>query len=175
MPHHGSKRLNDHFILGDSHKKCRRELASISSNTEDRYVDQGKELGGFSPLSKRRNTMLEKDSWSHKPNGAFTSASDSEPIKEASSLASDSIMPSTHGLKSNNRSNSSEFCGHDTILSDKSSIVDNNSFNYPIGDVNHTGNDLDFFEDAGNKDSSDLLYYGWPEIQNFDDIDRMFR
>ncbi|KAI3448263.1 hypothetical protein Pfo_004928, partial [Paulownia fortunei] len=180
VPHPGSKRLNDYFILGESHKKPRCELTSVSSNTGDRsaatYVDQGREQGRFSILSRRRNTMLEKDSWSHKPNGAFTSASDSDPIKEASSLASDNTMPSTHGLKSTNAdSKGSEFRGHDTILGDKTTIVDNNSFNYPLGDINHTGSHLDFFENAENKDSSDFLYYGWPEIGNFEDIDGMFR
>ncbi|KAL7082481.1 hypothetical protein ACP275_14G101100 [Erythranthe tilingii] len=56
--------------------------------------------------------------------------------------------------------------GVDSVLSDETTTVDNNSFNYPLGN--------DFFENTENKDSSDFLYYGWPEIGNFEDIDGMF-
>ncbi|PIN02044.1 hypothetical protein CDL12_25447 [Handroanthus impetiginosus] len=178
VPYTASRRLDDHFILGDSHKKPCRELISTSSFTGDRsaarYVDQRGEQGGFSTLSKRKNTMLEKDSQSQTPNCAFTSVTENDPIKETSILASDNTMPSTHGFKSNKTdSNGSEFCGHDSTLVDKTAIVDNNSFSYPLGDMNRTGSDFDIFENADNKDSSDFLY--WPEIENFEDVDRMFR
>lgn len=179
VPHHGSKRLNDHFTLGENNKRCRRELANISNNTggsAPKYVDHGKEKSGISPLSKARNIMLEKDSWPRKLNGPFSSGSDDELIREASSLACDSTMPlQPHGLKSNNRDiNSGELVKHSTTsLNNKANLVDDNPFNFPIGDVNHSSND--FFENAENKDSGDLLYYGWSEIENFDDIDRMFR
>lgn len=120
--------------------------------------------------------MLEKDSWPRKQNGPFTSGSDNELIEEASSLACDSTMLLPHGLKSNNKDlNSSEVLMHDTILNNNASLVDDSAFNFSIGDAKHTGNDLGFFENDENKDSSDLLYYGWSEIENFDDIDRMFR
>ncbi|KAH6811728.1 dentin sialophosphoprotein-like protein [Perilla frutescens var. frutescens] len=179
VPHNGSKRLNDHFTLGENNKRSRREVASFSNNTggsTTKYVDHGKEKSGISPLSKTRNTMLEKDSWSCKPNGPFATGSDNELIKEASSLACDSTMPLPHGLKSSNRDlNSSELLKHDTILNNNANLVDDSTFNFLIGDAKHTGNDLGFFENAENKDSSDLLYYGWSEIENFDDIDRMFR
>ncbi|KAK6143714.1 hypothetical protein DH2020_024062 [Rehmannia glutinosa] len=176
VPHTGSKRLDDSRTLGDNHKKPRCELTRTGDRSAATYVDQGRELAGFSIPSKRKNTMLEKDLWSHKLNGAFISASNSDPIKEPSSLASDNTMPSTHSLKSTNaHPNVSKFCGSDTTLGDKNTIVDNNSFNYPLGDLNHTGTDLHYFGNAENKDSNDFLYYGWPEIGNFEDIDGMFR
>ncbi|KAI3445725.1 hypothetical protein Pfo_002390, partial [Paulownia fortunei] len=147
VPHPSFEQADDHSILGDSHKKPRCEVTSISNNTGDRpaagYVDQGREHGGFSSLSKRRNTMLEKDSWSHTPSGVFPSSSDNDSIKEASSLASEKTTSSSHAFKSNN--------------------------------TESTGNTLDFFENTEEKDSSDFLYYGWPEIGNFEDVDRMFR
>ncbi|KAK4401887.1 protein LNK1 [Sesamum angolense] len=64
---------------------------------------------------------------------------------------------------------------NDALLGDKITTVDNNSFSYPLGDITHTGNNLEFFANTEDKDSSDFLYYGWPEIGNFEDVDRMFR
>ncbi|KAL8547502.1 hypothetical protein ACS0TY_007010 [Phlomoides rotata] len=159
VPDPGNKRLDGHFMLGVSHKKRHSELVSDSSNTRDRsaarYVDQEGDQDGIPPLRKRRNTMLEKDSWPHTPDSPLTSAFNSDPVKEASNISFDSTMLSTHGLKSNNRnSNSGEFGGLDTILDD---------------------NDIKYFENAENKDSIDLLYCDWPEIENFEDIDSMFR
>ncbi|KAK4424334.1 protein LNK1 [Sesamum alatum] len=176
VPHPGSKRLDEHFILGESHKKPRRELTSSSDYIGDRSVDgnvdEEREQGGYSSLSKRRNSMLEKDSCSPPKNRAFTSESESDLI-EASNLTSDNSMPSGRSLKIN--SAGLDICGHNTILCDKTSIADNNSFSYPLGGINQNGCDLDFLENAENKDSSDFLYYGWPEIGNFEDVDRMFR
>lgn len=168
----GSKRLSDHFTSGEDNKRCRRELASNSSN---KYVDPGEEKNTTSPLSENRD-ISEKDPWSSKLSGPFTSGSDKGLVKEASRLASDSTMPSPHGLKSNNSDiSSTELPKHNTILNGRTSLVDDISSNFPIADVNNTGNDLDFFGDAQNKDSSDLMYYDWSEIENFDDIDRIFR
>lgn len=103
---------------------------------------------------------MEKQSLSHKLNG--------ETIKETSSLASD--MLSSPGLKSNNIDTS----GIETIISDKTTMNDNNSFDYLFGDMNPTGNDLDFLENAENTKSNDFLNYGW-EIGDFKDVDKMFR
>ncbi|KAL3651623.1 hypothetical protein CASFOL_004625 [Castilleja foliolosa] len=151
-------------------------------------VNKGRELGRFSTLSKGRgrelgrsstlskgNTMLEKDSLSQKPI-AFTSASDSDTKKQSSNLSSDNTMTSTHDLKSTDAGpNSSEFCSNDAIFCDKTNIVDNNSFNYQLGEINQTSNDLGFLGNAENKDSNDFLYYGWPEIEDFEDIGGMLR
>ncbi|KAL1544377.1 protein LNK1-like isoform X3 [Salvia divinorum] len=94
---------------------------------------------------------------------------------EISSLSNTSTMPFSHGLTSNNRDlNSSELLKHYAILNNNASLVDDSPFNFLIGYVNHTGNDNCFFEHAQNKDSSDLLYGGWSEIENFNDIDRIF-
>ncbi|KAL0412689.1 UNVERIFIED_CONTAM: protein LNK1 [Sesamum radiatum] len=176
VPHRGSKRLDEHCILGESPKKPRRELTSSSDRSGDRsvegYVDQGREQGGYSSLSKRRNSMLEKDSWPLPKNRTFTSESDSDPV-EASNLTSDNSMPSSRSLKINGAG--LDVCGHDTVLSHKTSVVDNNSFSYPLDGINQNSCDLNFFENAENKDSSEFLCYGWPEIGNFEDVDRMFR
>ncbi|KAL6513150.1 hypothetical protein OROGR_020636 [Orobanche gracilis] len=120
--------------------------------------------------------MLEKDSLSRERKVASTSASDCDPMKETSCLASDSSLPSGHDLKSTDADpKGSEIFGSDAIFSDKTNIIDDNSFNYQLGEIIHTSSDLDFFENAENKGSNDFLYYGWPEIGSFEEIDGMFR
>ncbi|KAL8060994.1 hypothetical protein ABFX02_02G060300 [Erythranthe guttata] len=179
VPHPGSGRA-DHSALGDSHKKPRHEAVSISNGTGDKssaaYGDQGSEQGGFSSLSKRRSTMLENDSYSPAPSAVLPSPSDSDANKDTSSLASENTTSSSPAFKSNNAdSNHSEFCVNDAILGEQTSAVDNNSFTDTLGDITLTGSNLDFFENREGKDSSDMLYYGWPEIGNFEDVDTMFR
>ncbi|KAG8368683.1 hypothetical protein BUALT_Bualt15G0071200 [Buddleja alternifolia] len=179
VPNPGAKRANNNPVLDDSHKKHRREVTSIFSNSGDRSaagrVDQQREPKGFPSLSKR-NTSLEKGSWSQVPSGMFTSASGTDSMKEATNLASDNAMPSSHGFKSNDtHSSGSENCANDTIVGCKITAIDNNSFSYPLADITQTNNNLDFFENTKDKESSELLYYGWPEIGNFEDVDRMFR
>ncbi|KAK4438194.1 protein LNK1 [Sesamum alatum] len=180
VPHPESERPDDDSSLGDSHKKLRREITSIANNIRDRstagYVDQGREQEDFSSMSKRRNMMLDNDSWPQGPSDIFHSSSDSDSIKEASSLASENATSSGHALKRNIADKKgSEACANDTLLGDKTTTVDNNSFSYPLGDITHTSNNLDFFDNTEDKDSNDFLYYGWPEIGNFEDVDRMFR
>lgn len=116
--------------------------------------------------------MLKKGQWQHTPNGVFSS-SDGDSTKEGSTLASENITLSSHDIKKNHVDLSCyEFCGN---VGDKITDVDTNSFSDPLSGINHTDNNLNFFENAEDKDSSDFLYYGWPEIENFEDVNRMFR
>lgn len=180
VPHPGLERAADHSVLGDSHKKPHLEVTCTSNSTGDNrpaaYGDEGREQGGLSSLNERRNKMLENDSCSHEPNDVLPSSSGSGRIKDASSLASENKASTSHPSKSNNiDSKGDEICVNDAILGDRIDAVDNNSFADTLGDITHTDTNLDFFENAEDKDSSDMLYYGWPDIGNFEDVDRMFR
>lgn len=68
-----------------------------------------------------------------------------------------------------------EFCGNDIVLSDNTTAVDDKCFSYLINDMNCTSSDFSVFENTENKSASDFLYYDWPEIGNFEDVDKMFR
>ncbi|CAA0822021.1 dentin sialophosphoprotein-related [Striga hermonthica] len=180
VPYPGSGRTADHSILSDSHNKPCSEVTSSSNSTRDessiRNVNMGIDQGGFPSLNKRTYTMLENDSWCNTTSGVSPSSPESNSIREASSVASENTTSSRHASKSNKTDwNNNEICTNDTILSKKSTAVDNSSFGEALGDITHTGSNLDFFENTENKDSSELLYYGWPEIGNFEDVDRMFR
>ncbi|KAL2477478.1 dentin sialophosphoprotein-related [Forsythia ovata] len=181
VPHPGDKRAKEISFQGDSCKKPRCEITGISRSYGDKsavkHVGQEKEQGELSTSVNRRNTMLEKGSWSRSPHRAFLSPTVRDTIKEASSLTSDNTRISSHGFNSNNiESNGSEVCANDPTLNDKCTADDSNSFSYPLGDISQTDDDLNFFDkNPEGEDSSDLLRYDWPEIGNFEDIDRMFR
>lgn len=96
--------------------------------------------------STEESNMMEQDSWSHIPDGVFTASGDADSAKVVPTLPS-----------------GSELCTDEGIVKDTSGAVDSNSYN-----------DLNLFSNDGNdKESSDLLYYGWPDIGNFEDVDRM--
>ncbi|KAL3538629.1 hypothetical protein ACH5RR_001995 [Cinchona calisaya] len=181
VPHPISEEAIEHSFLGDSRKRTRHELIGVSGNAREQSANknifQEKDQENISVLDSRRKIMLEKNSWSHTPNGVFPSSCDSNSAKEVSSLASDGTRTSSHCLKSNNTDLvGDEFCVTDSILIDKSAAVDSNSYDYPLDPMPQTDNDLSFFgDDHNDKDSSDFLYYAWPDIGNFEDVDRMFR
>ncbi|KAK2982343.1 hypothetical protein RJ640_009040 [Escallonia rubra] len=63
-----------------------------------------------------------------------------------------------------------------SALGDKCPAIGDNSYNYSLSQISQTDEDLSFFDnDCEGKESGDLLYYGWPDIGNFEDVDRMFR
>lgn len=179
MPHPNNEHGDRSGTEGDSRKKPRCEVIGITSNadTSTGYGIQGKEKRNLSTLTNK-DIMLEKGSWSHTPDGMFPSC-DADSIKEVTSLASDDTRMSSHSLKSGNvDSGGNEFCTDDPIMGDgcTGTAVDNNLYRYPLSQISQTSNDLSFFDnDQEDTENGDLLYYGWPDIGNFEDVDRMFR
>ncbi|XP_023750671.1 protein LNK1 [Lactuca sativa] len=114
----------------------------------------------------KETQMMEKDSW-----GVFAASGDADSAKDMSTIQSGDAKISS------NITSGSELCTDDGILKDNSAAVgDNNSYNYPPSHNKLTTlqPDLNLFSNDGDdKESSDLLYYGWPDIGNFDDMDRM--
>ncbi|CAI9104010.1 OLC1v1002613C3 [Oldenlandia corymbosa var. corymbosa] len=181
VPHSAGEEASDDSFPEGSRKKPCREFVGIPGNAREQSADrsacQRKTQESTTPLDDRRNIMLEKESWAHTPNGVFPSLSDSNSAKEVSILASDGTRISNHGFdNSNSDLIGSGYCTTDSMLIDKGAAADNNSYNYPLGHIPQADNDIIFFDDNQNeKESSDFLYYGWPDIGNFEDVDRMFR
>ncbi|PON39088.1 dentin sialophosphoprotein-like protein [Trema orientale] len=177
VPHPSNTHGDQSTIEGDCCKKRQSEVIGVASNadTSTKYRIQGKEKSNV-PTVTNNGIMLEKGSWSHTPDGVFPSC-DTDSMKEVASIASDDTRMSTHSLKSSNvESGGSDFCADDPIMGDGCTEVDNNVYRYPLSQVPQTGNDLSFFDnDNEDKENGDLLYYGWPDIGNFEDVDRMFR
>ncbi|KAI5661405.1 hypothetical protein M9H77_20728 [Catharanthus roseus] len=179
VPHPRGEKPSEHPLSSDSRKKPRREVVGISDKVEDSPADKNvcldKVQDKFSVVKNKRK-MLEKESWSQSPDGGFPSPCDDDSIKEVSSLASNSTKTSTQCNKSNNMDPiGNEFCASDAILNERSVAVDSNSYDYPLSHISQEDN-LNFFDSSRNdKDSGDFLYYGWPDIGNFEDVDRIFR
>ncbi|XP_027159129.1 protein LNK1 isoform X1 [Coffea eugenioides] len=180
VPHPVGEAASEQLFVGDSRKKPRHQFSVLGNSKEQSAKDivcQEKDLGNTSVLNNRRKIMLEKNSWSDTPDGIFPSSCNSNSVKEVPSLASDSARASSHCFKSSNTDLlGNELCTTDSMLIDESAAVDSNSYNYPLDPLSQTDDDLSFFDsDQNGKDSSDFLYYSWPDIGNFEDVDRMFR
>lgn len=179
MPHPNNEHGDCSATESDSRKKPRCEVIGITSNadTSTRYGIQGKEKRNLSTLTSK-DIMLEKGSWSQMPDGMFPSC-EADSIKEVTSIASDDTRMSSHSFKSGSvDSGGNELCTDDPIMGDgcTGTAVDNYLYRYPLGQISQTSNDLSFFDnDQEDKENGDLLYYGWPDIGNFEDVDRMFR
>lgn len=176
VPHPGNKHADQSSTEGDIHKKPQSEVLAVTSNadTSTKYIrGNGKRS---IPTVTNNNTMLEKGSWSDTRDGVFPSC-DTDSTKEVTSLASDGTRICNHSFKSGNvESGGSEFCVDDSIMVDGCTAVDNSLYRYPLSRMPQTGNELSYFDnDREDKENVDLFYYGWPDIGNFEDVDRMFR
>lgn len=147
---------------GDSCKKRRREVIDVSRKAADRstseYANQGKG-DGFQLLKNTRATMLEKDNWSHTPEGVFSASCDHDSNNEVTSLASHNTGISNRCFKSSKTETiGSEFCDDGPLIGGSCDVVDSNSYCYSLGDISQTDNDLNYYD-----------------ISSYDDVDRMYR
>lgn len=174
VPHPCKENKEQFPTLGDKGKKQRQELIGFSSKTNSRtiYDNQRIEENNLPYMSKKVQ-MPEKDSWSDTPDGVFPASCDSNTIKEVVNAACHDNVTSTPGLKS---SYMNKFCVDDPLLDGSSSAVDDSLYSHPLNHISQTDNDLSFLcNDREDKESSDLLFSGWPDIGSFEDVDRMFR
>ncbi|XP_058096784.1 protein LNK1-like isoform X3 [Magnolia sinica] len=121
--------------------------------------------------------MLEKSLWPHMHDNAFHASCDSRPINALTGLPFDKSKVSDNCFKSSSvESLGNEFCANDPILGKGGAVVDSNFCRFLLGDISPADNDLEFYgNEHEDKESSILLDYGWSDIGNFEDIDRMFR
>lgn len=177
VPHHGNECGDQIALQGDSCKKPQGVVIGITGNAanETKHSTRGKE-GRSSPILTKKNTMLEKGSWSQTPDGMFPSC-DGDSLNGVTISESDDTRMPSHCLKSGKTdSGGSEFCVDDYILGEKCAAVENNLYSYPLVNITQTDNDLSFLEnEREGEESNDLLSSWWPNIENFEDVDRMFR
>lgn len=134
---------------GDTCKKPRLEVTPLHSNVET-----------DSAMLDIEKNMTEEGSCSHIPDGVFTSSGDAESAKDTPTLQSGDTKLSDDCFKSSNITSGSELCTDEGILKETSGAVDSNSYN-----------DLNLFTNDGDNKGS--IYYGWPDIGNFEDMDTM--
>ncbi|KAL4347058.1 hypothetical protein GQ457_17G012480 [Hibiscus cannabinus] len=171
VPHTVSEYGAQFKAHGDSWEKPLHEVIEATRSAEDmiKYSILGDKEKSLHTLTKNR--MLEKGLWSHSPDGMFSTSGDNESLKEPCPSMSN------HGLKTGNMDLvGSEFCADDSILVDKCATEDNNHYCFPLNPITEADDDLSFFNNhREDKENNNLLYYGLGDIDNFDDVDRMFR
>ncbi|XVF44748.1 hypothetical protein PTKIN_Ptkin02bG0149000 [Pterospermum kingtungense] len=164
-------------VQRDGRKKPRHEVIGVTSNADNttKYGILGEKEKGIYSLTKNR--MLEKGLWSHCPDSMFPTSSDSDLLKEVTSMSSDDPSISSHGLQSGDIDLvGSDFCADDPVLVDRCAADDNNIYHFPLNHMSEADDHLSLFNNNHeDKESNDLLYYGWGDIGNFEDVDKMFR
>ncbi|KAI3803827.1 hypothetical protein L1987_31989 [Smallanthus sonchifolius] len=163
VPHPTNAHTSKNSSERDSHNKLRRETTPVLRNTgnldDSHTICQEKTEKDSKPLDKKKKIM-EKESPSHAPHGVFNDSCDGEIVKDMPNLASDDIRMQDDCFKGSYAT---------------SATGDNNSYSYTPTQLSQAG-DLCFVDNnCEDKDSGDLLYYGWPDIGNFEDVDKMLR
>ncbi|XP_039006200.1 protein LNK1-like isoform X1 [Hibiscus syriacus] len=164
-------------VQRDGQTKPQHEVTGVARNADNsiKYGIFGEKGKSFHILTKNR--MLEKDSWSDRPDGIFPTSGDNDSLKEVTGMVSDDPMMSSHGLKTGDiDSVSNDFCADDPVLVDNCATVYNNIYLFPLNHISEANDDIRFFNNNHeDKENGDLLCYGWGDIGNFEDVDRMFR
>ncbi|KAJ4951854.1 hypothetical protein NE237_028686 [Protea cynaroides] len=166
----------------DFHKRPQCEASyTFTSNSNSQYAVKdalhGKDETSLATVKNLKAPMLENSSWSCTTDGVFPASCDTDSFKGLSGLTADGTNLPGNCINSNQvDSTSIELCADDHILGYRSAAIGSNLCHFPPGDISSTGSDLEFF---GNKQedkaNSDLLYFCWPDIGNFEDVDIMFR
>ncbi|KAI3774572.1 hypothetical protein L1987_49131 [Smallanthus sonchifolius] len=163
VPHPTNAQTSRNSSERDSHNKLWRETTPVLRNTgnldDSHTICQEKIEKDSKPLDKKKKIM-EKESPSHAPHGVFNDSCDGEIVKDMPNLASDDIRMQDDCFKGSYAT---------------SATGDNNSYSYTLTQLSQAG-DLCFVDNnCEDKESGDLLYYGWPDIGNFEDVDKMLR
>nr|XP_043628470.1 protein LNK1-like [Erigeron canadensis] len=157
VPHPNEDHHSEDKYEGSVCKKPRREITPVQDNKGKHYasgsVSQERESN---TIAEGRNTK-ENESSSHTPDGVFTTSRDADSAKEMPTL----------------QSNDNKLCVDERIVNNPFGAVDSNSYSCPPSHISQSG-DLNLFSNDGNaKQSNDSIYYGWPDIGTFEDVDTM--
>lgn len=172
--------IKDEYGVGsDCSKRPRYELSYGESNGGRKSGSNNivqKDDTGSSAVKEEKEIMLEKGPQSHSSSGTSASLDGDSNIRTSCSTSDEGKTSNPYMKNSNMDSFGGELCAADPVLDDQAAAVDNNLFRYQQNNASNNENDLGLFSNnLRDQESSDLLYYGWPEIENFEDVDRMFR
>lgn len=179
VPHPECKK-SGFSVESSSSKRPRLELRCSESNIDNRIVSdnvlQRKEGPRCVGVKEEQEKMLSKSTWTHSSSGGFCASLDGNNRKNSCSTF-DEERTFDHCMRSSDMDPSGDgLCADDSILDNRTASMDNNLFQYQLNNATQTESDLGFFgNDLDDKESTDLLFYGWSEIENFEDVDRMFR
>ncbi|KAE9595566.1 hypothetical protein Lalb_Chr17g0340141 [Lupinus albus] len=162
VPNADDKHKDQFAVQGDSCNKSLQELQGIKRiDYVNNYGIQSKEELYLPNLNQNEGMREKCSSWSHKPEGLFSSC-EGDSCKELKRLTTDNTKMSDHCFKSRNvDSSSSKLCADDTIMGNKCMVGDDSVSQYSINHTSQIDNELSFLD-------NDL----WMDIGNFEDVDR---
>uniref|UniRef100_A0A7N0VEK2 Protein LNK1 n=2 Tax=Kalanchoe fedtschenkoi TaxID=63787 RepID=A0A7N0VEK2_KALFE len=166
VPRPEIRRNEGSAVQTEIHKKLKREVGMTSgtgSPGAERVGVATEKKSSLSPKIKSEQ-MLPNGSWSHNPD-TFHTYNDL-----ITSLSSEGPSIMRGDFISNNN-----ICTGDPTTTNNCTAADNN-FSYSLRDAPQPESDLSFlYSGHENKETDDPLFYDWPEIGNFEDVDQMLR
>ncbi|KAL9682581.1 hypothetical protein QQ045_014383 [Rhodiola kirilowii] len=166
VPHPKIAQNEASVVLTGSHKKLKSDVGMTSSTCTlgTEHVNLAIERTSFSSPKIKSEQMLGNSSLSHNPD-AFPSYDDL-----MTSLPYEGANITRGVLVSNNN-----LCTGDPHPGNNCNTAENN-ISYSLSDAPHSESDHSFlYNGLENKETGDTLFYEWPEIGNFEDVDQMLR
>ncbi|RZC49311.1 hypothetical protein C5167_017733 [Papaver somniferum] len=118
--------------------------------------------------------MLENNFWSGSPEGLSLDSGDTNLIQEIANFAcTDAKLSNNCFLDNNIMSSSGNALYGNVMFDDKLAARDSSFSRFQLGDLTPTNNKFCAGEEE-QKDSTNLLYHGWPDIGNLEDVEKMF-
>ncbi|GAB2267961.1 hypothetical protein Dimus_002938 [Dionaea muscipula] len=176
VPHPGKEHGDECLAETRSRKRKHTEISGAASNAypiTPNNISQREEDKSLITL-KEEEMLLQKDLWSHSYDGT---SCDDDSNNVTFSSGSLEVIDLRHCLKvSHMETVGVELYKDDPILGGQGAAMGDNFYRYSLTQPASTENHLNFFNSSNrDKEHSDLLYYGWSDIENFEDVDRMFR
>lgn len=171
VPHTRSKKSGI-SVGSDCNKRPQLEQKSAEGYADNRSASdnilRGQEGTIFNIVKEEKNKMLEKS-------GGFSDSLDGDLNEKNSCSASEEDRTFEHCMRNSNIDPISDsLCADDPMLDRVAS--EDNLYQYQLNNATPTESDLAIYcNNLDDKESNDLLYYGWNDIENFEDVDRMFR
>ncbi|OVA14188.1 hypothetical protein BVC80_9029g13 [Macleaya cordata] len=179
VPHPGGEHVDAGAAQGDCDKKLLHEVVNSVRNSPDSksvakdFIPEREEIS-FPTLNDGRGPMLEKGSWSRTPGVGNPDPCHADSTKKMTRLGSGDAKVSGNCFEMESLHN--EFGEHDNTLGSNAASINGSMCQFSLDDISPTDSDLELFSNEHeDKESNFLSYYGWPDIGNFEDVDRMFR
>ncbi|KAK9677610.1 hypothetical protein RND81_11G155600 [Saponaria officinalis] len=180
VPFAGDKK-NGYALERNNFNRPKNELKCAESKADSGVAPGNltRKMGeaSFTVEKEDKKIMREENPWTLSSNGGFPVSLDGDVKRNNLCPVSMEERMATPCLRSENvKSADSEFCADDPALGNRAFAADNGLKQYELNDASGNDNDLAFLgNDLQDKGSDDLLFYGWPELENFEDVDNMFR
>ncbi|KAL9261258.1 LNK1-like protein [Drosera capensis] len=162
---HGDQGLSENQSRKRTHAAIHRPAASNADVVAPSNIYRNTEDG--SRISSKEREDLQNGLWTNSYDGISRDGDSSNGVFSAGSDGiTNSLMNSvTDGLHEDN-----------PILGDQRTAMKENLYQYSLNQAASAESDLNLFNsDYRDKENTDLSFYDWPNIENFEDVDRMFR